>query len=228
MPTGKVYIGSALNMYRRWHARHLPQLRQNNHCNRYLQAAWNKYGEVAFTCEVVEQCSSAALVDREQHWMDEFKNVGLFNLAKKAGSTLGVPQSVRCKLAILKSKCKTYIVTDPAGNEQTITNLKEFCTHSGLTSTAMNRVAVGKAKHHRQWECRPAVMTRSEWLAIVTDLQQRPIKTMHGKVWCSKCRDYKLASEFNQDSHQPSGFAAYCRGCHRKRMATQYRKRRAA
>jgi group I intron endonuclease len=229
-PSGKVYVGSAVNMYRRWHSRHLPQLRRNKHSNRHLQSAWNKYGESAFTCEVIEQCDTTELISREQYWMDKFDSVGLcgFNIAKLAGSTIGVPQSEKCKQAILQAKCKCYVVRDPAGRESTITNLKRFCGTHGLTSTVMNKVAVGKAKHHRRWECRPATMSRRAWLSTVTARPVRPLKVKNGRVWCSKCQNYKAADDFNRDKQKPSGFAAYCRGCNCARLTSQYQKRRAA
>jgi group I intron endonuclease len=47
------YIGSSVNLTRR-KSRHFSELRNNRHNNRHLQAAWNKYGEAAFTFAVVE------------------------------------------------------------------------------------------------------------------------------------------------------------------------------
>lgn len=47
------YIGSSVNLTRR-KARHFSELRNNRHNNKHLQAAWNKYGEPAFTFAVVE------------------------------------------------------------------------------------------------------------------------------------------------------------------------------
>ena len=34
---GKVYIGESLDIYRRWHEEHIPQLRKNCHYNKELQ-----------------------------------------------------------------------------------------------------------------------------------------------------------------------------------------------
>ncbi len=229
--TGKVYVGSAVNMYRRWHSYHLPDLRRNTHHNPYLQAAWNKYGEDVFVCEAIELCSREQLLVREQHWMDQLdstnKKVG-FNLAKKAGSTLGVPQSAKCKQAILAAKCKTYIVRSPAGRETVITNLHGFCKRRGLTSTVMNKVACGKARHHQRWECRPANMSRNEWLNSTQAAAARPLKIQGNKVWCSKCQKYKASESFNRDKQQRSGFAAYCRTCNMERLNKQYQQRRAS
>lgn len=40
--TGVYYIGSAIDLYKRWHM-HKSSLNGNYHDNSYLQAAWNKY-----------------------------------------------------------------------------------------------------------------------------------------------------------------------------------------
>ena len=49
----KIYIGSTCNLYNR-RRDHFSALRQKRHGNPYLQRAWNKYGEQAFTFEVLE------------------------------------------------------------------------------------------------------------------------------------------------------------------------------
>jgi group I intron endonuclease len=228
---GKLYIGSAVNLYKRWRSRHLPSLRKNTHHNRYLQAAWNKYGENAFECKTIENCAKPDLIAREQYWIDALNAADAqygYNVAPVAGSTLGVPQSARCKAAILRAKSKTFIVRKPGGQEKTITNLNRFCSEHGLTNSAMHRVAHGKARHHRRWECRPATMTRAAWLARAAKLPAaRPQKIKNEQVWCSKCLRYKHRKEFHNDRQQSYGYAPYCRDCSRVKLANYYRKRRA-
>ena len=229
--TGKIYVGSAVNLYRRWYARHLPALRKNKHHNRYLQAAWNKYGAVAFTYTAIEKCAKTKLIAREQHWIDTLNAAHPqfgYNIAPVAGSTLGVPQSQKSKDAIRATKSKRFIVRAPAGGETRITNLFLFCAERHLTNSAMHRVASGKARHHRGWECRPVDMSRKEWLARAAALPpRRPQKLKNNSAWCSKCRDYKHRNEFNNDQQQPSGCAPYCRDCSRAKLAKYYRERRA-
>ena len=229
--TGKIYVGSAVNLYRRWYARHLPALRKNKHHNRYLQAAWNKYGENAFTYEAIEKCAKAELIAREQYWIDSLCAVDRrygYNIAPVAGSTLGVPQSQKSKDAVSTAKSKPFIVCDPAGNEMRITNLFRFCADRDLTSTAMNKVAKGKKRHHKGWECRPADVSREEWAKQVAHLPAtRPQKIKNDQVWCSKCREYRPPGEFNRNSQSPAGLAPYCRNCSRHKLKMYYRARRA-
>ena len=87
----KIYIGSAVSLRKR-HNNHLNKLRHGIHENPKLQSAWNKYGEQAFTFEILELVLVLFLIDREQYWLDKLKPFGQkgFNIALKAGSCLGV------------------------------------------------------------------------------------------------------------------------------------------
>src|SRR6266404_9821390 len=69
----KIYIGSAYNLYMRW-AQHKSNLKLNKHPSRYLQNAWNKYGENNFKFEILELIlNRKSLASREQRWIDETK-----------------------------------------------------------------------------------------------------------------------------------------------------------
>lgn len=67
----KFYVGSAVDLKRR-KTRHFSELRNNRHNNRYLQAAWVKYGEQAFVFVVVEELDEGAdLLAAENVWLHE-------------------------------------------------------------------------------------------------------------------------------------------------------------
>jgi hypothetical protein len=70
----------------RWRG-HLIALRAQKHINKYLQRAWNKYGECNFEFSIIEQIDEG-LLEREQYWLDNTKcydkRIG-FNIAKIAG-----------------------------------------------------------------------------------------------------------------------------------------------
>ncbi len=86
----RIYIGSALNLRERRRA-HFGALRRNEHINKHLQNAWNKYGPDVFTFEVLEYVLPMSLTAREQYWFNREKPFGRkgFNIAREAGSTLG-------------------------------------------------------------------------------------------------------------------------------------------
>ena len=70
---GKFYIGSSQNISRRWYD-HKRELRIQKHHNKYLQRAWNKYGEENFSFEIVEECKVEELSDREQLYIEKYVN----------------------------------------------------------------------------------------------------------------------------------------------------------
>ncbi len=78
---GRKYVGvTSRNVELRWRE-HRSELKSNRHRNRYLQAAWNKYGENAFKFLVIEIHDSLdALNKAEESYIATHTN--LYNLAK--------------------------------------------------------------------------------------------------------------------------------------------------
>ena len=87
---GKFYIGSASWLAKR-RGNHFDSLRKGEHCNRKLQAAWNKYGADKFVFNVVEYVADKSkLIEREQHWIDALGAVrNGYNILSLAGNSLG-------------------------------------------------------------------------------------------------------------------------------------------
>ena len=83
VPTGKIYIGSSVDIYRRWqdHRSSLNSSRRTHH-SKYLQRAWIKYGAEQFEFSIVELCAKDDLVVREQHYIDTWQPA--FNVSKSA------------------------------------------------------------------------------------------------------------------------------------------------
>jgi group I intron endonuclease len=89
---GKIYIGQAQDVYRRWHA-HMTASRAGKMA-RKLMNAWRKYGEQSFRFFVVERCAVADLDTREQAWIDTFDAVNSgYNVSPTAGSVRGTKQT---------------------------------------------------------------------------------------------------------------------------------------
>jgi group I intron endonuclease len=87
---GKNYIGSAINIYKRWGS-HVDELRRKNHKNKHLQRAWDRYGEENFCFNIMETCDPDLLITREQYYIDTINPT--YNMARIAGSTLGKKHS---------------------------------------------------------------------------------------------------------------------------------------
>lgn len=91
-PSGKVYIGSASNFAKR-KERHLYLLRSGRHHNAGLQAAFAKYGEARLVFELIETCSTDALIEREQAYIDAHPREKIYNACLTAGNRTGVRHS---------------------------------------------------------------------------------------------------------------------------------------
>jgi group I intron endonuclease len=104
MNDGKQYVGSAVNIRRRWrkHGRHLER---GVHHNEHLQRAWNRDGGGAFQWSVLELVPDRSLlVEREQAYLD--RNRHGYNLCDRAGhcpDSTGIKRSpeTRAKLAAI-------------------------------------------------------------------------------------------------------------------------------
>ena len=136
----KKYIGSAKNLKKRWYE-HKYTLKNNSHDNSYLQNAWNKYGANNFSFGILEEVEPQKLIEREQYYIDLFnvcnKSIG-YNLAPKAGNTLGFKFSEKSKLNMSLQKKgkpstrKNYKISDETkkkiGNANKISQLGRIHT----------------------------------------------------------------------------------------------------
>ena len=87
--TNEFYIGSSVNMNNRYR-HHKHDLNYNIHANVNLQRLWNEYNENRFTFEVIEYCNKEVLRDREQYYIDMYKDSGfLCNVSIDSKSIMG-------------------------------------------------------------------------------------------------------------------------------------------
>jgi hypothetical protein len=92
---GRVYVGSAVNLPKRW-LEHKRQLGKGAHHCAPLQHAWVKHRETAFVFEFIEavERNKKTLESREQVHLDEAFATGRpYNTCRKAHSRLGVTGS---------------------------------------------------------------------------------------------------------------------------------------
>lgn len=82
--TDRLYIGESLDIYRRWHDEHIPQLRKDCHYNKELQNDFNKYGEDNFDFEILERYSGndpistkARILILESYFITQFEKAGI-------------------------------------------------------------------------------------------------------------------------------------------------------
>lgn len=152
VPTNQIYIGSAVDLRARWGA-HRRRLRRGEHINRFLQEAWDQYGEANFEFSVLELVVDSERLKAEQSWIDQTsctdREIG-FNIYPMADS----PGDLNAQI------WEGFI--DPDGNEITIFNLHEFCRQRGLDFPSMHRLAMGKSKlkSYKGWTHKNSVRKR--------------------------------------------------------------------
>lgn len=103
---GNFYIGSSINLSNRFtryfNIAYISKVKNNLTISRALI----KYGYSNFTLEILEYCEIPLLLDREQYYLDLLKPT--YNIAKIAGSTLGVLKSKEMKEKISKTLKDVY------------------------------------------------------------------------------------------------------------------------
>ena len=162
--TGKRYIGSAVNIKKRWH-RHTSALNLRKHENKRLQNAWNKYGPESFQFTIIELCASANLLEREQIHINAKSD---FNICMTAGNTLGVKPS---------PEHRAKLVTSHKGNRPSAeTRAKMSAAHKG------NKYSVGREYTTEERAKRSAAMkgriispeARAKLSAALTGIRRSP------------------------------------------------------
>ena len=188
IPTGKIYVGSAVDLRRRWYA-HRCLLRRGNHPNRHLLHAWEKYGENNFEFTVLEFTTPDKLLQVEQEWIDRTSctdsNTG-FNICPTAKALVGLNVQV----------WEGFI--DPDGIEVIITNLHSFCRENNLHVRSMQELASGKSnrRSHKGWTHRNSLHNRERTKVFdgFIDPQGCPVGPI--KNLSAFCREHEL----NEDS----------------------------
>jgi group I intron endonuclease len=160
----KFYIGSTKNFFsKRWWS-HRNDLRLQQHGNKYLQRAWDKYGEKSFTFSVLEEdVPEENLYEREQFWIDTTNctdpEIG-YNIAKLA--TNPNPREYTEEERRKQSNRIApggYLVTMPTGLELHVENLTEFAQawpEYKLNERGLSACARGEIPQHKGFKCKRA------------------------------------------------------------------------
>lgn len=96
--TKQYYVGESRDIEKRW-KQHKRELNKGTHHSKKLQAAWNEYGEQAFTFKVVQRlwfCDNVnkekldiILYLREEYYMDKYNSLNFgYNMANTIGALL--------------------------------------------------------------------------------------------------------------------------------------------
>lgn len=153
---GKSYVGSSVNIKKRW-ACHVSGLTKGRNRSVRLQNAWNKYGADAFKFSVLEfviDCSE--LTAREQFWIDSLGCSGVngYNARKTADSNLGAKWTEESKIRLSAAKvgkestAKAIAMANASRIANIAANKAAGVTHynAGRTKTKEQLLAQGDAQ----------------------------------------------------------------------------------
>jgi len=153
----KIYIGSAINITRRWY-RHKTDLNCKIHDNQKLQRAWNKYGKENFSFEILELVNDKTkLIEREQFYLDsilfaslDIKKFSLmgYNINPTAYSSLGRAHTEETKKKIGDGN-RGKIVSDEARENLRKSHLGQVAWNKGLEYTEEQKVNFSSAQKKR-------------------------------------------------------------------------------
>lgn len=118
--TGDVYIGSAVNISRRW-SQHRNSLKTGTKNNPHLHCAWQKYGAENFEFSILVLCDRDKVLEWEQKFIDSEKPK--YNICKIAGSRIGVPQSeetVERRIKNSRAKVEKYELNGVKGSVRSL------------------------------------------------------------------------------------------------------------
>ena len=131
----KTYIGSSKNLKPRIQA-HLRELRNKIHHSRYLQNAWNKYGESNFNLSILDKRWKGDQFQVEQIYLDFIQPE--YNLNKV------------CNRPPV-SKGKYFSIFNILGEKIEGFHLKNFCKENNLDYTSMSAVNSGTKKRYKNF-----------------------------------------------------------------------------
>jgi group I intron endonuclease len=141
---GKVYIGSAVNIKKRWGA-HLFLLAKGSHHSPHLRNAWKNDGAAAFVWEILELVpDKSKLIAAEQKWIDRarsYDDVFGYNISRVAGSKLGLKHTPEARAKIAAGHAGRYPTQE--------TRAKMSAAHAGRRPTAAHRAALSVAAKGR-------------------------------------------------------------------------------
>lgn len=134
--SGKIYVGQSKDLARR-EKDHFRELRKGTHHNKYLQRAYQKYGEVAFHFITLERCPVEKLDEKEKNWIAQMgtmdSRIG-YNL--EGGGNAGKEVSEAVREAKRGEKNPMYGKPLSIGHIEAL-RIKNRCHNSALTEKSV-------------------------------------------------------------------------------------------
>ena len=180
-PTGKIYIGQSIDIKRRWVYHRC--LSNNYHIN-ILYRSFIKYGVDNHNFEILEECDSKLLNERERFYIekyDTFQTSNGMNLTRGGNSNVEFSKSTIQKMSLAKKGKK-------------IVHLIGY-THSDETKELLRQKSIGNknwlGKHHSE--------ETKEKLRIISTGKKLSDETKNKIGEKSKGNKYRLGFKYSED-----------------------------
>jgi group I intron endonuclease len=199
----KVYIGSAINIDRRWE-QHKKLLKKAKHHSKHLQYAWDKDGEQNFKLEVLEEVVNPLhLVSYEQVYLDYYKSYEDdhgYNICKVAGSTYGLKHTEEAKQKIRQASIGRIV----KHSEETKQKLREASTDKKHTEEARQKIS--EASKKRSEEIRKKAIEVNTGRKLSEEHKQKLREASTGKTLSEearqKIREAKTGKKRSEETKQ--------------------------
>lgn len=137
----RIYVGQSVNISNRF-KEHKSDLRNNKHCNDFLQHSWNKYGGDAFEFIVLEECDVPFLSEKENYWM---AGKDVYNLILDTTNHVGSNNPNFGKKNTLEVKTKMSENRSPKLNAKIVLEIKDLLVENKLSQQEIaNRFGIGR------------------------------------------------------------------------------------
>lgn len=207
--TGKYYVGSSVDIRRRW-VTHKKKLALGVHTGIKLLYAWVKYGPDAWKWVVLEEClpERKHLLEREQHWIDflsAYEN-GYNSLPKAGQGTRGRKQAPEVVVKRVATRRARNNYSHTKETRKLIGDIQRGKKHGSMTEAQKRRISEthkknGMSELERQ---RIAKMARER---VYTDEIRRNMSLAHqGYVMPQAQKDRIAAAHTGRP--KPSGMMA--------------------
>ena len=192
--SGKIYVGSSVNIKRRWKA-HRFHLNRGTHDSKWLQNSWDKNGQDAFEFSVLVVCSSDMVLFYEQSLINGLNPA--YNTLKTAGSTLGHRLSDETKASMSLAQRASRKKYDWKGQHLCLSDIAD---RSGVDKlTLISRVvglgmdvdrAVSQVKraHRKTYEHDGVTLTITQWAEALSMHPRRITRWLDSGMAISDCK----------------------------------------
>lgn len=195
LQNGKCYIGQSINLSNRC-AKHKKDLSQNVHTNKYLQNAWNKYGELNFEFrKVIDLIGDKTLLTQaEQYWNDYFKErSGVYNLRIIAESNSGIKRKSGMEGKKHSPETRAKMTASQLGNHNGLGNKRSEETRQRMSLAQKGKIV--------------SLATREK---ISNNAITKPVESIDPIT--GLVTEYRSAAEASRFGYHHSHISEACRG----------------